>query len=179
MDPLIDLLTVKGIRAARSKKTAFNIVIPSLPGYGFSSAAPDGWTIQDTARILDRLMHDVLGYKKYAVHGTDWGSPIAYQLYNKYNTTVRALHLNFPPFYSLDFQQLAALNITLAPEEVPAQQRAVDWRSSGNGYFIEQATKVSCLFIGNGILGLMLTACRSQILLGYHFLTIPSANLHG
>lgn len=101
MEPLIDLLTV---RNTVSNNTAFNVIIPSLPGYGFSSPAPDGWTIKDTARLFDHLMHNVLGYKKYAVHGTDWGSGIAYNMYNGYNTTVRAAHLNFLPFYPLNFK---------------------------------------------------------------------------
>lgn len=143
MTPLIDLLTLQKQGAAtHGNQTAFDVVIPSLPGFGFSSPAPNGWSVQDTARIFDKLMNQVLGYKTYAVHGTDWGSGVAYELYKTYNSTVRAAHLNFIPFYPLNFEQLEAANITLRPEEVAPEQLAIDWTSSGNGYFIEQTTRV-------------------------------------
>lgn len=51
----------------------FHVVVPSLPGYFLSSQPQrEGWTIVDTARILNRLMVDVLGYEKYAGQGGDW-----------------------------------------------------------------------------------------------------------
>jgi pimeloyl-ACP methyl ester carboxylesterase len=142
MLPLIDLLTLKEPAATGSKNTSFNVVVPSLPGFGLSTPAPDGWTISDTARIFNTLMTEVLGYKTYAVHGTDWGCAVAYGLYGQFNTTVRAAHLNFLPFYPLNSKQLAALNITLSAGEVDEEKRFLDWQGAGNGYFIEQATKV-------------------------------------
>lgn len=141
MLPLIDLLTLKGPAATGPKHTSFNVVVPSLPGFGLSSPAPDNWTTSDTARIFNTLMTEVLGYQTYAVHGTDWGSAVAYGLYGQFNTTVRAAHLNFLPFYPPNWQQLAALNITLARHEVYEEKRSVDWQGAGNGYFIEQTTK--------------------------------------
>ena len=87
-------------------------------------------------------MTEVLGYQTYAVHGTDWGSAVAYGLYGQFNTTVRAAHLNFLPFYPLNSKQLAALNITLSVGELDEEKRSLDWQGAGNGYFIEQATKV-------------------------------------
>lgn len=120
----------------------FDVVIPSLPGYGLSSPAANGWTADDTARIFDTLMSRTLGYKHYAVHGTDWGSAVAYSMYDQFNKTVRALHMNFLPFYPLDFKQLKAENITLSPQEVEQEKRFLDWQAGGNGYFAVQATKV-------------------------------------
>jgi pimeloyl-ACP methyl ester carboxylesterase len=141
MLPLIDLLTLNEPAATRSERTSFNGVVPSLPGFGLSSLAPDNWTTSDTARIFDTLISEVLGYQIYAAHGTDWGSAVAYGLYDQFNTTVRAAHLNFLPFYPPNWQQLAALNITLARDEVDEERRSVDWQVAGDGYFIEQATK--------------------------------------
>lgn len=53
---------------------SFNVIIPSLPGFGFSSRPSVEWSIYDTARIFNTLMVDVLGYKSYLVFGTDWVS---------------------------------------------------------------------------------------------------------
>jgi len=46
----------------------FDLVIPSLPGFCWSSGPPRGWTLQDTARVFDALMKR-LGYSSYAAHG--------------------------------------------------------------------------------------------------------------
>ena len=141
MLPLVDLLTLNEPTATGFERTPFNVVVPSLPGFGFSSPAPDNWTTSDTARIFNTLMTKVLGYQTYAVHGTDWGCAVAYGLYGQFNSTVRAAHLNFLPFFPLNFEQLAALNITLSEEEEYDEQRFLDWQGAGFGYFIEQATK--------------------------------------
>ena len=52
----------------------FDVVVPSLPGYCWSEVEkhPKGWTLQDTARVLNKLMLD-LGYKEYVTSGGDWG----------------------------------------------------------------------------------------------------------
>jgi pimeloyl-ACP methyl ester carboxylesterase len=69
--PVIKPLTQSSTNAA-GKKASFNVVVPSLPGFVFSSLPPVNWTTDDTARIFNTLMTDVLGYPKYAVHATDW-----------------------------------------------------------------------------------------------------------
>ncbi|KAK9427189.1 Alpha/Beta hydrolase protein [Lipomyces doorenjongii] len=86
-------------------------------------------------------MTEVLGYQTYAVHGTDWGCAVAYELYGQFNTTVRAAHLNFLPFFPPNLEQLAALNITLSGAEVDEEKRSLDWQGAGSGYFAEQTTK--------------------------------------
>ncbi|MEO1641792.1 MAG: epoxide hydrolase family protein [Pseudomonadota bacterium] len=55
---------------------AFDLIIPSLPGYGFSGkpAAPIGQ--RTTAKLWNTLMQDVLGYKTYLAQGGDWGSMV-------------------------------------------------------------------------------------------------------
>lgn len=53
---------------------AFHCVIPSMPGYAFSSPPKTShWKMSDTARVYDKLMTG-LSYKKYAAQGGDWGS---------------------------------------------------------------------------------------------------------
>lgn len=123
---------------------AFDVVVPSLPGFGFSSKAPANWTNADTARVYNTLMTDVLGYRTFATHGTDWGSSLAYILYDAHNVTTRAVHLSFLPLFALTPAQLATENITLHTElEKFEAQRYLEWSTTGEGYFAEQSTKVS------------------------------------
>jgi pimeloyl-ACP methyl ester carboxylesterase len=121
---------------------AFNIVVPSLPGFGFSSPAANDWSTSNTAALFNTLMTQVLGYKGYAVHGTDWGSVVGFDMYNQFNTTVKAAHFNFLPFFSLTPEQLAAQGITLTAAEATQEQRAMDFENSGIGYYMDQATTV-------------------------------------
>ena len=88
-------------------------------------------------------MTRVLGYDTYAVHGTDWGADVAYSLYAGFNATVRAGHFAFVPFFPLTPAQLAAEGVTLGSslEEFEAE-RFLGWSTTGNGYFVEQTTKV-------------------------------------
>jgi hypothetical protein len=51
---------------------SFEVVIPSLPGFTFSSLPSVGWKTNDTARIFNTLMEDVLGFPTYSVYGGDW-----------------------------------------------------------------------------------------------------------
>jgi pimeloyl-ACP methyl ester carboxylesterase len=54
---------------------AFDVVVPSLPGFGFSAPLTDtGFGARKIAEYWHTLMHDVLGYERYAVGGGDWGS---------------------------------------------------------------------------------------------------------
>ncbi|KAF5566538.1 epoxide hydrolase [Fusarium phyllophilum] len=122
-------------------KGDFHIIIPSLPGFAFSSAPPPTWTVDDTARLFNTLMTKVLGYPKYAAHGTDWGSCVAYSLYANFNTSVRLAHLSFLPFVPLYRAQIEAEGIKLSPLEEFEAQLAEEWATTGNAYYMEQGTK--------------------------------------
>lgn len=140
--PVIENLT-QAATAMTGKDVSFNVIVPSLPGFAFSSPPPVNWTVQDTARVFNTLMTQVLDYERYATFGTDWGSGIAYSLYDQWNKTVRAAHLDFLPFYPLSLAELAAENITLTGLEELEEDVTLTWSNSGTGYFSEQTTKVS------------------------------------
>jgi pimeloyl-ACP methyl ester carboxylesterase len=73
--PLVDPESHGGSRDA-----AFDVVIPSIPGFGFSTPlAGPGWDITRTAGAIDQIMQG-LGYERYGVHGGDVGAGIAEQL---------------------------------------------------------------------------------------------------
>ncbi|KAL7813308.1 Alpha/Beta hydrolase protein [Trichoderma gracile] len=90
---------------------------------------------------MNTLMTDVLGYRKYATHGTDWGCPIAYHLYSSYNTTVRASQLVFLPFFPYTPDQLSDAGIALNELERFEEESFMEWYTNGQGYFQEQTTK--------------------------------------
>lgn len=137
--PLIERLTES---SNGEKQATFDIVIPSLIGYGLSSPAPDGWNATDSARVFHTLMTEILGYEKYATHGTDWGCTVAYQMYNAYNESARASHFSIIPFRPPTREQIQEQNITLSEGESFQLQRATDWETSGSSYFYLQTTKV-------------------------------------
>lgn len=73
---------------------AFDLVIPSLPGFGFSSkpARPVGQRL--TARLFGKLMTETLGYDRYLAQGGDWGALVTSWLGIDHADHVRAIHLN-------------------------------------------------------------------------------------
>ncbi|MGH7966473.1 MAG: alpha/beta hydrolase, partial [Candidatus Binatia bacterium] len=64
---------------------AFDVIIPSLPGFGFSTPLmKPGINFWRTADLWVTLMQEVLGYKKFAAGGGDWGALVTSQLGHKY-----------------------------------------------------------------------------------------------
>ncbi|KAJ7580721.1 Alpha/Beta hydrolase protein [Mycena floridula] len=120
---------------------SYDIVVPSLPGFAASSGPPANWTIEDTARVFNTLMVDVLGYETYALHGTDWGAIVGYAAYSQFPRTVRAAQLTYVPFFPPSAQDIADAGITLNAFGHFAQARFVDWTLTGTGYSVEQTTK--------------------------------------
>src|SRR5579872_2527374 len=77
-----------------SNSPAFDVVIPSLPGFGFSGPTTTrGWGPQRMAKALIVLM-DRLGYSKYGIQGGDWGSAVAQAMAYQAPSHVIGLHLN-------------------------------------------------------------------------------------
>jgi pimeloyl-ACP methyl ester carboxylesterase len=73
----------------------FDVVVPSLPGFGFSSK-PKGKPVGPvtTARLWHRLMTEVLGYRKFGAQGGDWGMRVTMELAAQFPESVIGIHLN-------------------------------------------------------------------------------------
>ena len=85
---IIDPLTDPTAHGGKSED-AFDVVIPSLPGYGFSGKPTDlGWEPTRIARAWTTLM-DRLGYKQFVASGGDWGDPVTEQLAVNHSDRVR------------------------------------------------------------------------------------------
>lgn len=129
-----------------SKKLAFHVVIPSIPGYTYSQApSKPGFTVVDTASLYDNLMIK-LGYNQYVVQGGDWGSIIARIVATNHSNHCQALHLNFLPApmpTGLSFipQRLLGQrfkNFFFTETELRGLQRGKMFRQSETGYYAIQ-----------------------------------------
>ena len=75
---------------------AFDVVIPSMPGFGFSSKPTDkGWNPDRIARAWAQLMKR-LGYTRYVAQGGDWGSPISSAMARHGAAGLLGIHINLP-----------------------------------------------------------------------------------
>jgi pimeloyl-ACP methyl ester carboxylesterase len=82
---------------------AFSVVVPSLPGYGFSDdPRQPGVNITRIAELFNKLMTQVLGYDRYGVQGGDWGAFVASRMGFAYPDHVIGVHLNCVTLQSPD-----------------------------------------------------------------------------
>ena len=89
--PLTDP-TAHGGRA----QDAFDVVIPSMPGYGFSGKpTTTGWNPDRIARAWAELMKR-LGYTRYVAQGGDWGSPVSSAMARQAPAGLLGIHINLP-----------------------------------------------------------------------------------
>jgi len=74
---------------------AFDVVIPSLPGFAFSSK-PTGKPVGPVtiARLWHKLMTEILGYTKFGAQGGDWGQAVTIQLASQFPASLAGIHLN-------------------------------------------------------------------------------------
>ena len=116
---------------------AFDLVIPSLPGYGFSNEPTElGWNVGRVAGAWAELMRR-LGYTRYVAQGGDVGAAVTDAMGRQAPSGLLGIHLNL---------LLAGLgggypSADLSPEEQAALDAINVFRTSGNGYLIEQNTR--------------------------------------
>lgn len=146
-------------KLVESRSPRFEVIVPSLPGYGFSQAPlKKGWTLQDSARVFDTLMTSVLGFKSYMAQGGDWGSLVTRFLANSPHCKIA--HVNFappqPPLWSIPALVLEQSGYKgIAPralkmlgynaQEVLGLKRALEYLDQGNAYTKIQGTQPSTL----------------------------------
>jgi pimeloyl-ACP methyl ester carboxylesterase len=115
---------------------AFDLVLPSLPGFGFSAEpAETGWDPGRIARAWAELMHR-LGYTRYVAQGGDLGAFVCDEMARQAPAGLLGIHLNL----------LKAALVGPAPAEPTEAERAAlaaiaVMQTSGYGYFLEQATR--------------------------------------
>jgi pimeloyl-ACP methyl ester carboxylesterase len=78
---------------------AFDVVVPSLPGYAFSEPPRDDGLTFQIGDLWHALMTDELGYRRYGAHGGDWGSTVTEHLARSHGEAVIGVHLTDVPFW--------------------------------------------------------------------------------
>jgi pimeloyl-ACP methyl ester carboxylesterase len=130
--PLTDPTAYSG-----KEEDAFHLVLPSLPGYGFSGQPTElGWDLNRTARAWAELMNR-LGYERYAAQGGDVGAGIADAMGRLAPEGLVAIHTNLLVPALNDPSILPAKT----EQELSALAAIKKFQTSGNGYFVEQATR--------------------------------------
>src|SRR3954453_811703 len=118
-----------------SAEAAFDLVLPSLPGYGFSAEPIDtGWELAPTARGRAGLLRR-LGYTGYVAQGGDVGAGVTDAMGRLAPEGLVGIHTNL---------LVPALGGTMPPntdEERAAPAQLATFGESGNGYFVEMATR--------------------------------------
>jgi pimeloyl-ACP methyl ester carboxylesterase len=129
--PLTDP-TAHGGRA----EEAFDLVLPSLPGYGFSGEPTElGWNVGRIAQAWAELMHR-LGYTRYVAQGGDVGASVTDQMGRQAPEGLVGIHTNL-----LVTGLAGGSHPSTTEEEKAALAALAAFRASGYGYFLEQATR--------------------------------------
>jgi len=119
------------------EEDAFDVVVPSLPGFGFSGRPSRPIGPRKMASIFNSLMTEVLGYKKYLAQGGDFGGTIATWLACDFPKTCAAIHINILIVRHPDGPQ--------TKEEKEWEERFERDQMTENGYRTQQATKPQTL----------------------------------
>ena len=134
---------------------AFDVVVPSMPGYGFSGKpAATGWDPPHIADAWITLMRR-LGYGRFVAQGGDWGAQITDVMGAKAPPELLGIHSNMPGTVPPDVSKALATNVLGAGDPPPSglspdEQRAYDQLNflftKGLGYSIEMGSRIQTLY---------------------------------
>jgi len=146
---IIDPLTNPTAHGAKASD-AFHVVIPSLPGYGFSGKpTKPGWNPVTIAKAWATLMQR-LGYTKYVAQGGDWGNAISEVMALQQPPGLLGIHTNMaatvPPDVSKALASGGPPPAGLSPEEKHAWDQLDDFYRNGLGYANEMALRPQTLY---------------------------------
>ena len=123
---------------------SFDVIVPSLPGFGFSDR-PDqrGMTLDRTADLWARLMTETLGYSRFAVTGEDFGAMALRQLALKHPDLLYGLHLTY-----IGYAQSLPPQDNLSEAEQHYLNTTQQWSFKEGAYAMIQSTKPQSLAYG-------------------------------
>ncbi|MFD8915773.1 epoxide hydrolase family protein [Streptomyces sp. NPDC059575] len=142
--PLTDPVRYGGDRA-----DAFHLVLPSIPGFGFSGPTREtGWEYRRVAAAFGELMRR-LGYERYGVQGGDWGAAVSRELGRIRPGEVLGVHLNLVPGAAATAEpteeELAPLSPAERERTRASWERTRAWNRDRQGYADIQSTRPQTL----------------------------------
>ncbi len=155
---IIDPLTNPTAHGGKAED-AFDVVIPSLPGYGFSGKpSTTGWDPQHIARAWIVLMKR-LGYTKFVAQGGDWGNSVTEQMALLGAPELIGIHTNMPATVPPDIDKAAFAGAPapsgLSSEEKHAYDQLAFFYKQGLGYANEMANRPQSIYgIGDSPVGM-------------------------
>ncbi|MCM2579374.1 epoxide hydrolase family protein [Streptomyces meridianus] len=128
---------------------AFHLVIPSIPGFGFSGPTREtGWEYRRIAAAFAELM-ERLGYRRYGAQGGDWGSAVSRELGRIRPDRVVGVHLNLIPGTAAvtepTAETLAGLDSAERARTLASWERTREWNRDRQGYADIQSTRPQTL----------------------------------
>ena len=115
---------------------AFDVVVPSLPGYAFSEKPGEHGSIFRVNDLWATLMKDKLGYQRFGAHGGDWGGTVTEHLGRGHSDCVAAMHLTDVPFFHI-FNKVKDPSVA----EAKYFEHNRDWMQTEGAYASLQSTR--------------------------------------
>ena len=141
-DRLVELLTDPASHGGDAAE-AFDVVVPSLPGYAFSEPRRQSGGLFGFGDLLHTLMTKTLGYERFGAHGGDWGSTITEHLARSHASSVAGIHLTDVPFWHI-FQKPSGLS----GAESKFLEKIERWQKQEGAYAMIQGTRPRSLAAG-------------------------------
>lgn len=161
---------LKLVEILKRENPGVDIIVPSLPGFGFSEEPVTTLNSDKVAEIIYKLMTEVLGYRSFYIHGGDFGSFVGEKIAQDHPQSVRGLHLTDVPFY-----HLYGYNEDLSDEEKGFMERVNVWSMQHGAYAMIQSTKPQTLAqsLNDSPIGM-----ASWLLQLFHDMSDTSKDLH-
>jgi pimeloyl-ACP methyl ester carboxylesterase len=124
---------------------SFDVIIPSIPGHGFSDIPKEmGMNVKHIAKLLTKLMTKELGYEKFVAHGGDLGAGVTEQIALYHAEHLLGIHLTEIPYHHILTTPADKLNAA----EKKYLQAITKWQMTEGAYGMIQGTKPQTLAYG-------------------------------
>jgi pimeloyl-ACP methyl ester carboxylesterase len=124
---------------------SFDVIIPSIPGFGFSDIPTEtGMNTKRIAKLFTKLMSEELGYEKFVAHGGDLGTGITEQIALYHAESLLGIHLTDIPYHHI---------LTVPPDKLDKPEKkyldaVTKWQMTEGAYNMIQSTKPQTLAYG-------------------------------